>query len=468
MKTKINFIKLKKPTLALSIILILLSLFFVFGPRNVNLGPFTPKGFNLGIDFKGGVVHQLVIYSGIPAEDISYIRSFSEESDLGNEIQEVNIREVDKIGKARSYLIKATLSDKKKKELIDAEIKSRETSLNTTEDSSVNNEVNNTEISISNDEISNTTEGETVSSYVDITDAKLIEERIKTLYRLISEKYGETYELVGEELEKANRLYPNSNIPGELTELRTDDKRVVRNVVKESENTISTSYSKNLQKQAFFLVLFILGIMLLYISFRFKFQFALGAVIGLIHNVIISLGFVSVTGLEFDMSIVAALLTLIGYSINDTIVIFDRIRENYNVMRGFSSNQIFNTSINQTLSRTIATSLTTELALVALLIWGGTKLFGFSITLFVGIIIGTYSSVFIASPIVSLWERIFNKKDKVLIEKDKEKEKEKKLIIENGDSDIPNREQILHEIKEESITNISKSKLKKLSDKKKK
>ncbi len=442
MKTKINFVKLRKPTLVLSIILVLLSLFFVFGPKNLNLGPFTPKGFNLGIDFKGGVVHQLIVYSGIPVSDV---REFSEESGLGNEIQEVIIRDDGRIGKeSTSYLIKATISDAKK--MSDASEKERAILLDTTKDSAT----------------------EDINSEETMTDAKLIESRVKNLYKLISEKYGETYELTGEELIKANKLYPNSNIPGEIPELRTDDKRVVKNVVKESENTISTSYSKNLQKQAFFLVLFILGVMLLYISIRFKFQFALGGVIGLIHNTIIALGFISITGLEFDMTLVAAMLTLIGYSINDTIVIFDRIRENYNIMKGFSSNQIFNTSINQTLSRTLATSFTTLLALVAIMIWGGSKLFGFAITLFVGIIVGTYASIFVASPVVSLWEKIFNKKDRELIDKEQAKEKDKKIIMENSDSEVPDKEQILQEIKEESSVSISKSKLKKLSDKKKK
>jgi preprotein translocase subunit SecF len=138
---------------------------------------------------------------------------------------------------------------------------------------------------------------------------------------------------------------------------------------------------------------------LIYVALRFQIKFSTGAVVATIHDVIITLGFFSLTGLEFDLSVMAAVLAVIGYSLNDTIVVFDRVRENFRRMRKTDPVEIFNTSINSTLSRTIMTSVATLLVVVALYFWGGETLNGFSVALIVGIIIGTYSSIYIASPV---------------------------------------------------------------------
>ena len=180
------------------------------------------------------------------------------------------------------------------------------------------------------------------------------------------------------------------------------------------------------------------------------------------------LGFISVFQLELDMTLIAALLTLIGYSINDTIVIFDRVRENHSVMKDSAPRVIFNSSINQTLSRTIVTSTVTATAVIALLIFGGSKLSGFSLVLLVGIAFGTYSSIFIAAPVVDLWETIFSKKEKQRMIKEKKKEEEMKIKNENKNEteSISNEEENTGD--NLSISNLSKSKLKKLSGKLKK
>ena len=143
-----------------------------------------------------------------------------------------------------------------------------------------------------------------------------------------------------------------------------------------------------------------LGAMLIYIWIRFEWQFSLGAIIALFHDVIITLGIFSLFGFEINLSIVAAVLTIVGYSMNDTVVIFDRVREN---LRKYSDIKIFdltNISINETLSRTIITSITTLLALLSIYFFGGEVLKGFSFAMILGVIFGTYSSIYIANPIL--------------------------------------------------------------------
>jgi preprotein translocase subunit SecF len=137
---------------------------------------------------------------------------------------------------------------------------------------------------------------------------------------------------------------------------------------------------------------------LLYVAMRFQLRFSVGAIVALVHDVLITLGIFSVTGVDFDLTVLAALLAVIGYSLNDTIVVFDRVRENFRKLREITPVEVFNVSLNQTLSRTIMTSLTTLLVLVALFIFGGEIIHSFAIALIIGVLIGTYSSIFVASP----------------------------------------------------------------------
>jgi len=139
---------------------------------------------------------------------------------------------------------------------------------------------------------------------------------------------------------------------------------------------------------------------LIYVAWRFEYKFALGSVAALAHDVLITLGFFSVLQLEFDLTVLAAILAVIGYSLNDTIVVYDRIRENFRLLRKGSAENIMNISLNQTLSRTLMTSVTTLLVLVALAFLGGEIIHNFSIALLVGVVIGTYSSIYVASPLV--------------------------------------------------------------------
>ena len=167
------------------------------------------------------------------------------------------------------------------------------------------------------------------------------------------------------------------------------------------------SVGRDLKLAALWSVLGAIAILLVYISWRFEFRFAIGAIAALVHDVLITLGVFAVLSKEINLPTVAAFLTIIGYSLNDTIVVFDRIRENTQSLRGTDYVEVLNRSINQSLSRTVITSLTTLfVVLVIFLITGsGEEINTFALALIVGIMVGTYSSVFIASPILYLWNR---------------------------------------------------------------
>lgn len=176
---------------------------------------------------------------------------------------------------------------------------------------------------------------------------------------------------------------------------------------KRSVDSVGPKIGQELRNAAIWAIIVSFGLLLVYISFRFEFVFAVGAIVALIHDVMITLGFFSLLNLEVSLAVIAAFLTLVGYSINDTIVVYDRIRENLKLHRrdAKSMEEIINFSINQTLSRTILTSLTTFLAVAALYFLGGEVLHNFAFCMLVGIIVGTYSSIFIAAPIVVEWHQ---------------------------------------------------------------
>ena len=164
---------------------------------------------------------------------------------------------------------------------------------------------------------------------------------------------------------------------------------------------VGPKVSKELLKAGLLAISLSLIAMLFYIWIRFEWQFSLGAIIALMHDVIITVGIFSFLSYEVNLSIVAAVLTIVGYSMNDTVVIFDRIRENLKKYSKIPISEISNTSTNQTLSRTLITSITTLLALFSIYIFGGAILKGFSFAMIIGVIIGTYSSIFVATPILN-------------------------------------------------------------------
>lgn len=163
---------------------------------------------------------------------------------------------------------------------------------------------------------------------------------------------------------------------------------------------IGPQVGEELTEQGGLAMLIALFAILIYVALRFEYRFAAGSVAALVHDVIITLGFFSILGLDFELSVLAAVLAVIGYSLNDTIVVFDRIRENFRKMRKGTPESIINTSLNQTLARTLMTSLTTLLVLLALFFLGGELIHGFATALIVGVVVGTYSSIYVASTTV--------------------------------------------------------------------
>jgi preprotein translocase subunit SecF len=163
---------------------------------------------------------------------------------------------------------------------------------------------------------------------------------------------------------------------------------------------VGPKVSSELLKSGIIAIALSLAAMLFYIWIRFEWQFSLGAILALFHDVIITLGLFSLFNLEINLSIVAAVLTIVGYSMNDTVVIYDRVRENLRKFSDIKINELTNISINETLSRTIITSVTTLLALVSIYLFGGEILKGFSLAMIMGVVFGTYSSIYIANPIL--------------------------------------------------------------------
>ena len=194
----------------------------------------------------------------------------------------------------------------------------------------------------------------------------------------------------------------NDQFIGELNEVIS--KSLNTEVNFRREENVGPKVSSELLKNGLTAIALSLAAMLFYIWIRFEWQFSLGSIIALIHDVIITLGIFSILSFEVNLSIVAAVLTIVGYSMNDTVVIFDRIRENLLKFSKIEINEIANISINETLSRTLITSLTTLLALLSIFILGGEILKGFSFAMILGVIIGTYSSVFVASPVLNYFK----------------------------------------------------------------
>lgn len=168
---------------------------------------------------------------------------------------------------------------------------------------------------------------------------------------------------------------------------------------------VGPAVGEELRDQGGLGMLLALGGILIYVAFRFQWKFGFGAIVSLIHDVILTLGVFSFFQIPFDLTVLAAVLALIGYSLNDTIVVFDRIRENFRVLRKADLIENINISTTQTLLRTLATSISTLLAVVALMVFGGENLWGFSLALFIGVTAGTYSSVYIAS-ILLIWLKL--------------------------------------------------------------
>lgn len=202
-------------------------------------------------------------------------------------------------------------------------------------------------------------------------------------------------------------------IPNVKTQL---EKSLTENINFRRVEMVGPKISKELTKSGIYAVLIALILMLFYIWLRFEWQFSLGSILALLHDVMLTLGAFSIIGFEFNLSIIAAILTIVGYSMNDTVVIYDRIRENLKKDDKSDLLDLINISVNETLPRTLKTSITTLLALIAIYFFGGEILRGFSFALIWGVIVGTYSSIFIAAPLILIfnvkrdWNEVIDKR----------------------------------------------------------
>lgn len=366
---KIDFIGKSKTLLIVSAVLVGLSIILCF-----------VLGFNFGIDFTGGTEMQ------IRAEGVSI--------DTMREIlKPYNTTDIQQFeGKSNEYLV-------------------RFKNISTTDDATINNFISAVGAKFSDAKILKTHFDSQVGDRIEIwfdkdIDTEALTELAKTgnvpildkdflkynkvgdrsIYRLMLK--GLTYEIVN----VINQANPSSEADLVRVEL------------------VGPKVGEKLRFTAIQAVLYSLIAILIYIAFRFNFQFAPGAVIALFHDVMIALGIWAVFRIPFDLTIVAALLTIVGYSINDTIVIYDRIRENLNNQNaGRDLAEKMNTSLNETLSRTLLTSVTTLLSTLALLVFGGEIIRGFALMMSIGVIVGSYSSLFVAAPLTLLFEHMKNR-----------------------------------------------------------
>ena len=392
MKRVINFVKIQKIMLPIIIICMLVSLWTVFLPKSLPLGFLAPKNFNVGIDFQGGVSQRITVYSGASIEKI---RELTEKAGLGSNVQEVILNEKQQIGKASSFLIKTGLTDEDEKKL-----------------------------------------AEQRKTQPDLTPAQYLGDKTAKMFEMLNDEYGVEYKLTGADFEEANEKLKNEEkIEGIVSS--TENEIVLKNAVTDSTNTVSPASSKGMRAQAIMLIAFVVAVILLYVTVRFKFHFALAGVLALVHDALICCGMISLFNIELNLTVVAAILTIIGYSINDTIVIFDRIRENSGIMKDEHPDTIFNVSMSQTLGRTIITSLTTLFPVVALFIFGGSNIKGFAFVIIVGIIAGTISTLFLAGTIALAFEKSAAKDKIKKLEAIKEKEERKaKELQANSDGNV--------------------------------
>lgn len=419
MKRVINFVKLQKVMLPIIIVFMLASAWTVFLPKSLPLGFLTPKNFNVGIDFQGGVSQRITIYSGASIEKI---RELSEKAGLGNNVQEVILNEKQQIGNASSFLIKTGLSTDEEKEL--AELR---------------------------------------KTQPDMTIAQYLDAKTEKLFEAINAEYGAEYKLTGADFEEVNEKLKNEEkIEGIISV--GENEIVLKNAVTDSANTVSPASSKGMRTQAIILVVFVVAVILLYITIRFKFQFALAGVLALVHDALICCGMVSFFEIELDLTVVSAILMIIGYSINDTIVIFDRVRENLGIMKDEHPDKIFNVSLSQTLGRTFITSVTTLFPVIALFIFGGSNIKGFAFVIMIGIVAGTISTLFLASTIALAFERAGSKEKikKLNAVQEREEKKLKDLQEKSEDATTAN---VVHVRDEDNA--LSKKTMMKIMGKKK-
>ncbi len=373
---KFKFMKFKVTAFILSGIMI------AIGITNITAG----KGLNYGIDFAGGTLIRIMFKDPIPAGEV---RLALENKGLGkSRIQQLG-------HSSQEYLIR-TLQHLEGLEL-EEELEAHEIIGNQVVEALRSEEYDTLMekglLDLNNIDISELT-SLLQSDFEDASEVakQIIDHRVNQGiihdFSSLQQETGVSSEII--------RFLEKKTILGNLTVL--------------SKETVGPQVGRDLRRKATQATIWALFGMLLYIGFRFKFAYGVSAILTLTHDVLITLGIFSLTNREINLPVIAAILTIVGYSLNDTIVIFDRIRDNLKILRKHPLEEIINNSLNQTLSRTFITSGTTFLTVLALFIFGGEVINDFAFTLIVGIIAGTYSSIYQSCPYLFYWNKLFKPK----------------------------------------------------------
>jgi preprotein translocase subunit SecF len=375
-KPHFKFMKFKYLAFSFSVVLIL------GGILNITFG----KGLNYGIDFAGGTLIRLIFKDQI---SVSRIRQELSDKGLGtSRIQEVGKTE-------REYIIR-TLQEVEGAQ--PDELEAHE---------------------IMGNKVIEALQGEKEKSLLDQgkRDLNVIDEEELTL--ILKSSFPEQGQSVAQKItsyrtdEEIIRNYEQleraTGISSEITSF-LKEKTFLGDLAILSKETVGPQVGHDLRRKATQATIWALIGMLIYIGIRFRFAYGVSAILTLAHDVLITLGIFSLTNREINLPVIAAILTIVGYSLNDTIVVFDRVRDNLKIMRRQEFQDILDTSINQTLSRTVITSGTTFLTVFALFLFGGEVINDFAFTMMIGVVFGTYSSIYQSCPILFYWNKIFKPK----------------------------------------------------------
>jgi preprotein translocase subunit SecF len=375
-KPDFNFMKYKFYAFSLSGIII------IGGLVNITKG----KGLSYGIDFAGGSLVRVMLKNEISINEVR--KSLSEVGLEKSRIQEVGASK-------KEYLIRSLLATGKSQE---EEIEAHETIGNKVVEA-LRLKEDNAALEKGLKDLNSIDEKELTV----LLEASFPEEAITIAQKIIS------FRTSGGIIHDYTQLQQEAGIGKEIINT-LEEKTFLGSLAVLSKETVGPQVGHDLRRKATQAIVWALIGMLIYIGLRFKFAYGVSAILTLAHDVLVTIGIFSFTNREINLPVIAAMLTIVGYSLNDTIVIFDRVRDNLRIMRKQEFEGILDTSINQTLSRTVITSGTTFLTVLALFLFGGEVINDFAFTMMVGVVVGTYSSIYQSCPILYFWNKIFKPK----------------------------------------------------------